>query len=108
MNTGRLKTWKDDRGFGFIKTDEEDKDVFIHISSLVGTTRRPRVGDIIHYQTEKDERGKFKAINARIEGVEIRDPSSGSMFKTKADKWGAVALVVVLLLVLGIFAYVSY
>ncbi|MEQ8755647.1 MAG: cold shock domain-containing protein [Coleofasciculus sp. G1-WW12-02] len=36
---GRLKTWKDDRGFGFIKPDDSSQDVFLHIS---GWHKAPR------------------------------------------------------------------
>lgn len=66
---GVLKTWKDDRGFGFIQPDNGDKDIFVHISSLKGMARRPYRGDILHYQVAQDEKGKFKAIDVRIEGV---------------------------------------
>jgi len=67
---GVLKTWKDDRGFGFIQPGDGDKDIFVHISALKGMSRRPIRGDILYYQVAQDEGGKFKAINARIEGVE--------------------------------------
>lgn len=68
---GVLKTWKDDRGFGFIQPDNGDKDIFVHISSLRGMARRPNRGDILFYEVEQDQGGKFKAVNARIEGVEF-------------------------------------
>lgn len=75
---GVLKTWKEDRGFGFISPDEGGKDIFIHISALKGASRRPVTGDVIYYQSAKDNRGKFKAINAHIEGVEIlKDKAAG-------------------------------
>ncbi|GAW86145.1 hypothetical protein bplSymb_SCF01901P007 [Bathymodiolus platifrons methanotrophic gill symbiont] len=69
--TGAIAAWKDDRGFGFIRTESDNKedDVFIHISSLNNMSRRPRVGDIIHYDLI-EENGKTKASNAIIEGVE--------------------------------------
>lgn len=68
---GAIAAWKDDRGFGFIHTESGNKedDVFIHISSLNNMNRRPRVGDIIHYDLI-EENGKTKASNAIIEGVE--------------------------------------
>ncbi len=66
---GFLKTWKDDRGFGFIKPEDGSPDVFIHISALKGMVRRPFRGDTIIYQIEQDSAGKSKAVNARIDGV---------------------------------------
>ena len=70
-HTGAIAAWKDDRGFGFIRTESNNKedDVFIHISSLNNMSRRPRVGDVIHYDLT-EENGKIKATNAIIEGVE--------------------------------------
>lgn len=70
FHKGVLKTWKDDRGFGFIQPDHGDKDVFIHISALKGMARRPMRGDVLYYQVGQDASGKFKAVNARIEGVD--------------------------------------
>lgn len=67
---GVLKTWKDDRGFGFIQPDNDDKDVFVHISSLKGMARRPKRGDVLFYEVAQEAGGKFKAINVRIDGVE--------------------------------------
>lgn len=68
MLKGTLKTWKDDRGFGFIKPDDDSKDVFIHISAFDSASRRPWKGDVIYYQIQQDRGGKVKAVNARIEG----------------------------------------
>ncbi len=69
-NKGFLKTWKDDRGFGFIKPDDGSDDIFIHISALAASSRRPFRGDTIFYQIEHSDDGKTKAVEARIEGVE--------------------------------------
>ena len=76
-NKGFLKTWKDDRGFGFIKPEDGSDDIFIHISALKGSTRRPHRGDTVFYQVEHSDDGKSKAANVRIEGVEtISDKES--------------------------------
>ena len=39
---GKLVRWNDERGFGFIQSDELDKDLFIHISALKSMPRKPR------------------------------------------------------------------
>lgn len=91
MHKGMLKTWKEDRGFGFIKPDHGGKDIFIHISSLKGVSRRPVTGDVIYYQTAKDRSGKYKAINAKIEGVEVVENKSAD-FKRSGKVIAAIAL----------------
>ncbi|NOR69841.1 MAG: cold shock domain-containing protein [Methylomarinum sp.] len=95
---GVLKTWKDDRGFGFIKPDDGSDDIFIHISALKGSERRPYRGETVYYQVEHGEDGKSKAVNARIEGVTI------SSEKKEGDKKG-LWIAVVILLIVGIAAY---
>jgi len=115
MVKGVLKTWKEDRGFGFIKPDDGGKDIFIHISALKGVSRRPITGDVIHYQVAKDNRGKYKAINAQIEGVKVMDDRTGDLLKTSCNnKWaigitsnkGVLALIAGLLIIVAIVAVI--
>ena len=75
MHKGLLKTWKTDKGFGFIKSDTLEHDTFIHISALKHMSRKPKVGDTIHFEVATQPDGKIKAINCRIEGVaELKAP----------------------------------
>ena len=83
MVKGVLKTWKEDRGFGFISPDNGSRDVFIHISALGETSRRPIPGDIVHYQLVRDRNGKYRAINASIEGVTDQNKATNVKPKTK-------------------------
>lgn len=69
LRKGILTTWKDDRGFGFIKNTDGSKDIYLHISQLKGISRRPKVGDTIIYELKTKEDGKLCAANASIEGV---------------------------------------
>ncbi len=96
---GTLKTWKDDRGFGFIKPDDGSDDIFIHISALKGFVRRPYRGDVIYYQVELSEDGKSKAVNARIEGVEVYTEESHS----KLGIWISVAVIVIFAAAVGLY-----
>lgn len=105
MIKGVLKTWKEDRGFGFISPDDGGKDIFIHISALKGTSRRPVNGDIIYYQVARDNRGKFKAINAHIEGVEIlanEDKAAGFFNTKKGIMLVALALLIIVVVTAAI------
>lgn len=69
LNKGRLTSWKDDRGFGFIKPDNGGKEVFLHISALKEAGRRPKVGDTILYERVSEPNGKVRAARASIQGV---------------------------------------
>lgn len=69
LQKGQLTTWKDDRGFGFIKPDNGGKEVFLHISALKGAGRRPKVGDTILYEQVTEPDGRIRAARASIQGV---------------------------------------
>lgn len=72
LRSGTLKTWKDDRGFGFIQPADGSEDVFLHISALKDSTRRPRENDTIYYYCLVKSDGKARAIGAFILGARRR------------------------------------
>ncbi|MBE9067391.1 DUF1294 domain-containing protein [Leptolyngbya cf. ectocarpi LEGE 11479] len=69
LKQGKLISWQDERGFGFIRPVSGDKKVFIHVSELKGSTRRPQQGDMICYRTTVDEEGRICACNAFVVGA---------------------------------------
>ena len=69
LRKGQLTTWKDDKGFGFIRSSDGNQDIFIHITALKETNHRPQVGDVICYQLTVDKDGRVHACNAFIEGA---------------------------------------
>lgn len=90
MHKGQLVTWKDDRGFGFIKPDDGTKEVFLHISALKGAGRRPKVGDKILYEVVTEADGKARASTASIHGVAPRPLPA----KQKVKKRGLLEAVI--------------
>jgi cold shock CspA family protein len=103
---GVLKTWKEDRGFGFITPDDGGKDLFIHISAIGQASRRPVPGDIIHYQVVRDRNGKFRAINASIEGVSAENKSTNNLTKGKSSfRWIMAAAVGLLIMAGAVLIY---
>lgn len=70
MQKGRLKSWIDERGFGFIQPDDGSEDLFFHVSALQAANRRPIVGDVVLFQVIDDGNGRKKADVVSIEGVE--------------------------------------
>jgi uncharacterized membrane protein YsdA (DUF1294 family)/cold shock CspA family protein len=77
LHQGQLTKWKDERGFGFIQAVNENKEIFLHISELKDSTRRPQVGDTICYHIVVEDE-KIRACNAFILGArsKLSSPSS--------------------------------
>ncbi len=57
--TGSIVKVVDDRGFGFIKPAEGDKELFFHARSVVGETVFDdlREGDIVNFDIEEGPKG---------------------------------------------------
>lgn len=104
---GRLERWNEEKGFGFIRSEQAKGDVFIHISALKNMPRRPVVGDIIYYQVHVGDDGKTKAINARIEGVAVvkTKKSYSSKQKCNQNQWLSALVSLLLLIAVGFFFY---
>ena len=60
---------KRDEGYGFIKPEEGDKDVFFHASSLVDTDFDSlNEGDMVTFEIEEGPKGPAAADVTKIEG----------------------------------------
>jgi cold shock CspA family protein len=104
---GKLIRWNEDRGFGFIKSNDIDDDIFIHISELKKMSRRPLVNDVISFDVVKDKRGKKKAVNAKIEGVPVKTPINRAP-KSKKNTLKPTMFVIVLIIGASLYAYKTY
>lgn len=58
---GRITTWKDDKGYGFILPNGGGEHVFLHISSLSNHQRRPEGNELVTYELKMDDKGRAQA-----------------------------------------------
>ena len=64
---GVVKWFNEEKGYGFIKTDELDKDVFVHYSGIAGDGFKKLVeGQKVTFDTEDGDKG-IKAINVEVQ-----------------------------------------
>ena len=65
MQTGTVKWFNDQKGFGFIAPSEGGDDVFVHISAVNKSGMQTlRENQKVSYEIEKDpKRGKTNAVN---------------------------------------------
>ena len=66
--TGTVKFFNNDKGFGFIKPDDGAADIFVHISALQASGLASlSENQKVSFETEPDRRGKGpKAVNISI------------------------------------------
>ena len=63
MNTGTVKFYNDQKGFGFIQPDDGSKDVFVHATALERAGMRGLVeGQKVSFDTEQDSRSGKTAV----------------------------------------------
>ncbi len=63
---GTLKSWNDDKGFGFIRPEQGGEELFVHISAVHGE-RRPLVGDRVLFVAGRDAQGRLRAEHVRLD-----------------------------------------
>ena len=54
METGNVKWFNQSKGFGFIERENEDKDLFVHMTEVQGQIRD---GDKVEFETGETEKG---------------------------------------------------
>ena len=59
---GTLRTWLDDRGFGFIAPSTGGREVFVHVSAFPNDGSRPTVGESLTYELGEGKDGKPQAV----------------------------------------------
>jgi cold shock protein len=67
MNTGTVKFYNDNKGFGFIQPADGSKDIFVHASALerAGLDGLAE-GQKLQFDLEQDTKGRSSAANLQL------------------------------------------
>ena len=65
MPSGKVKWFDSKKGYGFIKDNESEKDIFLHVSSLEKSKLRVlKENQELEFEI-KEEKGKLQAVNLK-------------------------------------------
>lgn len=69
MNSGTVKWFNSEKGFGFISNDDGSDDVFVHFSAIQSDGYKTlNEGDKVTFDTEPDPKNssKLRAVNVKV------------------------------------------
>jgi uncharacterized membrane protein YsdA (DUF1294 family)/cold shock CspA family protein len=86
---GIVKSWIDDRGFGFIEADQGGQEVFVHIKAFPARAGRPQLNQRVTFEIELNREGKKRAKN-----VEVTRPARAQKLRQNNNpaQWGTASL----------------
>ncbi len=85
---GHIKSWTDDRGFGFIEPAKGGQEIFVHVKSFSNRFGRPRVGQFVSFEVELNHEGKKRAKNVEV----ARPPARTARERVeKPAQWGVIS-----------------
>lgn len=102
---GRLKSWNDERGFGFIEPAQGGQEIFVHAKAFRGLRGRPQVGHYVSFEIERSPQGKKRARD--VELVRVSRHAARRVGRSRGD-WGAATLLAIpaFAIVYGLVAFV--
>ena len=62
MQSGIVKFFNDSKGFGFIKSNNSNEDIFVHVSGLIDEIRE---NDEVTFEVQQGKKG-LNAVNVRL------------------------------------------
>lgn len=82
---GRIKSWNDERGFGFIEPDQGGQEIFVHIKACARLMGRPQVGQRVRFAVEMSQ-GKERARD--VAAVAVQRGPAKAVGTPKPAQWG--------------------
>jgi uncharacterized membrane protein YsdA (DUF1294 family)/cold shock CspA family protein len=102
--TGTLKTWNDERGFGFIESTQGGQEIFVHIKTFPSGTGRPSIGQVLTFEVATGQDGKKKA---RAVQYPVRRNQSSRPRVESSAQWTLLRIMAIPVFA-GIYVFVAW
>lgn len=102
--TGKLRSWNEERGFGFIAPTGGGRELFVHVSALPRDGSRPTPGETLSFEVGQNDKGQPQALKVQREALAgaplppaaprrmATDPRRGPRPASQAAAWGTASL----------------
>lgn len=110
---GVIVKWDDEKGYGFIRIDGGNKEIFCHISDFSPRNPRPEINEAVGFEVVSDGKGRFSAKQIRYLNRECA-VSPGYRKKHRKDEESPTSIVRVVLslsvglLLVSVIGYQAY
>ena len=77
MQSGKIKHWNKDKGYGFIDVDNQSEDVFFHISN-VRLSQPITEGQSVYFNSKRNDKNQLRATEVTSTELSLQDSSDNS------------------------------
>ncbi|OLF37032.1 MULTISPECIES: ribonuclease domain-containing protein [unclassified Psychrobacter] len=77
MQSGKIKHYNIDKGYGFIDVDEQNEDVFFHVSK-VRLSQPITIGQRVYFNSERNDKSQLRATKVTDASLSIEQSTSRS------------------------------
>lgn len=71
IKNGKITSWNDDKGYGFITPSSGEGQVFVHIKAFKYQARRPEVNRLVTYVLSTDKKGRICAAEVTMPAAPV-------------------------------------
>ena len=118
MQSGKIKKWNQDKGYGFIDVDDQSEDVFFH-ASKVQLSQPIALGQQVYFESKRNEKNQLRATKVRSSPEDLVEKQSShsskpnqnnskkSNSKQKINNWTAAVFGLLGLLAIIYFGFTA-
>ncbi len=85
MQSGKIKHWNDDKGYGFIDVDDQSEDVFFHISK-VRLSQPISAGQRVYFTSERNDKNQLRAVEVTSTLLSLQETQSSHSAKKSTTR----------------------
>jgi len=85
MQSGKIKHWNADKGYGFIEVDNQSEDVFFHISTA-RLSQPISEGQSVYFNSQRNEKNQLRATEVTSNELSILETSVSNSASNSAHR----------------------